>query len=94
MSKSTDVADALSTRSTLDPLHFSARAGQYHVVDLLLHHDDDVNAQNSKGRTALMEPCHGGSWKLEPDEGIIQMMLSHDSEIDLFAAAERVEQRG
>jgi len=41
-----------------------------------------------------MEPCHGGSWKPEPDEGIIQLLLSHDAEIDLFAAAERVEQRG
>ena len=94
MSQSADGADALSPRSTLNALHFTARAGQYHVADLLLRHDADVNARDSKGRTALMEPCYGGSWKSEPDKGIIQLLLSHDAEIDLFTATERVEQRG
>ena len=85
MSKSTDVTDALSPRSTLNHLHFATRARQYHAADLLLHHDADVNAWDSKGRTALMEPCHGGPWELEPDEGIIQLLLSHDAEIELRA---------
>ena len=71
LSKSADVADALSPRSTLNALHFTARAGQYHVADLLLRHDADVNVRDSKGRTALMEPCYGGPWKSEPDKGII-----------------------
>ena len=34
-----------------------------------------------------MEACHGGPWKFEPAEEIIQLLLDHNAQIDLFQAA-------
>ncbi len=68
-------------------LHYAARAGHTDVVDVLLRHHSDVNALDHRGKTALMEACHGGPWKLEPAEEIIQLLLDHGAQIDLFQAA-------
>ena len=34
-----------------------------------------------------MEACHAGPWKSEPAEEIIQLLLDHNAQIDLFQAA-------
>jgi ankyrin repeat protein len=34
-----------------------------------------------------MEACHAGPWKSEPAEDIIQLLLDHGAQIDLFQAA-------
>ena len=46
------------------------------AVMALIQNHSDVNARDNRGRTALMEACHGGPWKLEPAEDIIQLLLS------------------
>ena len=68
-------------------LHFAARAGNIDVVDVLLRFHADVNALDNRGRSALLEASHGGPWKFEPAENIIQLLLDHDAQIDLFQAA-------
>ncbi|MDR3634465.1 MAG: ankyrin repeat domain-containing protein [Isosphaeraceae bacterium] len=81
-----DLARA-TTRDGMTALHFAAMAGHLDVVDILLRSGADVNARDHRGRTALMEACHGGPWKSEPAEDIIQRLLDHNAEIDLFTAA-------
>ena len=68
-------------------LHFAARAGHLGVVDVLLRYHADVNALDHRGTSALMEACHGGPWKLEPAEDIIQRLLDNGAQVDLFQAA-------
>ena len=53
----------------------------------LLRYHSDVNARDNRGSTALMEACHAGPWKSEPAEDIIQRLLDHNAQIDLFQAA-------
>ncbi len=76
-----------TSRDGMTALHFASRAGHKDVVDILLRYHADVNARDSRGRTALMEACHGGPWKSGPAEDIIQLLLDHDAQIDLFMAA-------
>ena len=76
-----------TTRDGMTALHYAARAGHFDVVDVLLRYHSDVNALDNRGRTALMEACHGGPWKSEPAEEIIQLLLDHNAQIDLFQAA-------
>ena len=76
-----------TTRNGMTALHYAARAGHLDVVDILLRYHSDVNALDNRGRTALMEACHGGPWKFEPAEDIIQRLLDHNAQIDLFQAA-------
>jgi ankyrin repeat protein len=76
-----------TARNGMTALHFAARAGHTEVVDVLLRFHADVNALDNRGSTALMEACHGGPWKFEPAEEIIQRLLDHDAQVDLFQAA-------
>jgi ankyrin repeat protein len=76
-----------TTPDGMTALHYAARAGHCEVVDILLRYHADVNARDNRGRTALMEACHGGPWKLEPAEEIIQLLLDHAAQVDLFQAA-------
>jgi ankyrin repeat protein len=76
-----------TTRDGMTALHFAARAGFVDVVDVLLRHHADVNALDNRGRSALMEACHGGPWKHEPADEIVQRLLDHGAQIDLFQAA-------
>ena len=57
------------------------------LAEILLRYHSDVNARDNRGSTALMEACHAGPWKSEPAEDIIQLLLDHDAQIDLFQAA-------
>jgi hypothetical protein len=77
----------VTTRDGMTALHFAARAGHIDVVDVLLRHQSDVNALDKRGRSALMEACHGGPWKFEPADEIVQLLLDHDAQIDLLQAA-------
>jgi serine/threonine-protein phosphatase 6 regulatory ankyrin repeat subunit A/serine/threonine-protein phosphatase 6 regulatory ankyrin repeat subunit B len=76
-----------TTRDGMTALHFAARAGHLDVVEVLLRYHSDVNALDNRGTSALMEACHAGPWKLEPAEEIIQLLLDHNPQIDLFMAA-------
>jgi ankyrin repeat protein len=86
LERNPDLARA-TTPNGMTALHYAARAGHFDVVDILLRHHSDVNALDYRGTTALMEACHGGPWKFEPAEGIIQLLLDHNPQIDLFQAA-------
>ena len=76
-----------TTRDGMTALHYAARAANKGVVDVLLRYQSDVNARDNRGTTALMEACHAGPWKSEPAEDIIQRLLDHGAQIDLFLAA-------
>jgi ankyrin repeat protein len=76
-----------TTADGMTALHYAARAGHIEMVDLLLRYKADVNAHDNRGGTALMEACHGGPWKFEPAEDIIERLLDHGAEIDLIMAA-------
>jgi ankyrin repeat protein len=76
-----------TTRNGMTALHYAAQAGHLDVVAILLRYHADVNALDNGGRTALLEACHGGPWKSEPAEEIIQLLLDHNAQIDLFQAA-------
>jgi ankyrin repeat protein len=81
-----DLARA-TTRNGMTALHFAAMAGRAEVVDILLRYHADVNARDNRGGTALLEACHAGPWKSEPAEEIVQLLLAHNAQIDLFKAA-------
>jgi ankyrin repeat protein len=86
LKRNPDLARA-TTPNGMTALHYAAQAGHLDVVDILLRYHADVNALDSRGRTALMEACHAGPWKSEPAEEIIQLLLDHNAQIDLFQAA-------
>jgi ankyrin repeat protein len=81
-----DLARA-TTRNGMTALHYAAQAAHFDVADILLRYHADVNARDNRGRTALVEACHAGPWKSEPAEEIIQLLLDHNAQIDLFKAA-------
>jgi ankyrin repeat protein len=85
LKRNPDLARA-TTRNGMTALHYAAQAGHLDVVDILLRYHSDVNALDNHGRTALMEACHAGPWKSEPAEEIIQLLLDHNAQIDLFQA--------
>jgi ankyrin repeat protein len=68
-------------------LHYAAMAGHVDVVEVLLRYHADVNARDDRGETALMEACHGGPWKFDASEPIIQRLLNHHAQVDLIQAA-------
>ena len=76
-----------TTPNGMTALHYAARAGHFEIVDALLRYDSDVDARDHNGRTALLEAAHGGPWKANPAEEIIQLLLDHNAQIDLFTAA-------
>jgi serine/threonine-protein phosphatase 6 regulatory ankyrin repeat subunit B len=86
LKKNANLARA-TTRNGMTALHYAAQAGHLDVVDILLRYHADVNALDNRGRTALVEACHAGPWKSEPAEEIIQLLLDHNAQIDLFQAA-------
>jgi ankyrin repeat protein len=75
------------TPNGMTALHYAAMAGHANVADILLCHHSDVNAVDNRGNTALMEACHGGPWKLEPAEEVIQLLLDYNPRMDLIQAA-------
>ena len=76
-----------TTGNGMTALHYAARAGHLDVAETLVRYQADVNARDSRGGTALAEACHGGPWKHDPAEDIIQLLLDHDAQVDLFQAA-------
>jgi ankyrin repeat protein len=86
LKRNPDLARA-TTRNGMSALHYAAQAGHFDVADILLRYHADVNARDNRGRTALVEACHGGPWKSEPAEEIIQLLLDHNAQVDLFQAA-------
>lgn len=78
LKRNPDLARA-TTPDGMTALHYAARSGHRDVVEILLRHHSDVNALDNRGRTALMEACHGGPWKFEPAEDIIQLLLDHNA---------------
>ncbi len=86
LKRNPDLARA-TTQNGMTALHCAAQAGHFDVVDVLLRYHSDVNALDHRDTTALMEACHAGPWKAEPAEDIIQLLLDHDAQIDLFLAA-------
>jgi ankyrin repeat protein len=76
-----------TTRSGVTALHFAAMAGRFDVAEVLLRYHADVNALDNHGSTPLMEASHSGPWKSQPAEDIIQLLLDHNAQIDLFTAA-------
>ncbi|WP_298866468.1 ankyrin repeat domain-containing protein [uncultured Gimesia sp.] len=77
----------VTTPDGMTALQYAARSGHYGMVELLLHSHADVNARDKKGRTALVEASHGGPWKQQASEEIIQLLLDHKAQVDLFTAA-------
>jgi ankyrin repeat protein len=86
LKRSPELARA-TTRDGMTALHYAAQAGHFDMAGILLRYHADVNARDNRGRTALVEACHGGPWKSEPAEEIIQLLLDHNAHIDLFTAA-------
>jgi ankyrin repeat protein len=86
LKRNPDLARA-TTRNGMTALHYAAMAGHSDVVDVLLRYHPDVNALDHRGNTALTEACHGGPWKFEPAEEIIELLLDHNAQVDLFQAA-------
>jgi ankyrin repeat protein len=76
-----------TTRGGMTALHYAAMAGHIDVAEVLLRYHSDVNALDNRGGNALMEACHAGPWKSEPAEEIVQLLLDHNADVDLFQAA-------
>ncbi|QDT29983.1 Phosphocholine transferase AnkX [Gimesia panareensis] len=76
-----------TTPDKLTPLHWAARTGNCDLTRLLLCYGADVNAVDENGGTCLMEASHPGPWKSEPAEEVIQLLLDHGAQVDLFQAA-------
>ena len=75
------------TPDGMTALHYAARAGHADVAQVLLECQADANARDDEGTTPFLEACHGGPWKSEPAEDVIQLLLSRGARIDLFNAA-------
>ena len=86
LKRNPDLARA-TTPDGMTALHYAARSGHRDVVEILLRYHSDVNARDNRGRTALLEACHGGPWKIEPAEDVIQLLLDHNAQVDLIQAA-------
>jgi ankyrin repeat protein len=86
LNQNPDLARA-TTQNGMTALHYAAMAGHVDVVDVLLRYHPDVNALDHRGGTALTEACHGGPWKIDPAEEIIQRLLDHGAQIDVIQAA-------
>jgi ankyrin repeat protein len=76
-----------TTPNGMTALHYAAMAGHFDVVEILVRHHCDVNALDNRGTSALMEACHAGPWKSGPADEVIQLLLDHNAQIDLFQAA-------
>ncbi|XP_023547016.1 E3 ubiquitin-protein ligase XBAT32-like [Cucurbita pepo subsp. pepo] len=46
------------------PLHYSAAHGHHEIVSLLLESGVEINLQNYRGQTALMQACQHGHWEV------------------------------
>jgi len=66
----------------LPPLYTAALYYNQKAIDFLLAHGAAV-----RGVTALMQACHAGPWKDKLAEEVIQLLLDHDAQVDLFQAA-------
>ncbi len=86
LAENPELARAVTSQG-MTALHYAARAGHANVVRVLLQYEVDVNARDLNGKTALMEACHGGPWKWEPAEDVIQLLLDHGAKLDLFSVA-------
>jgi ankyrin repeat protein len=86
LKRNPDLARAI-TPDGMTALHYAARSGHREVVEILLRYHSDVNTLDNRGRTALLEACHGGPWKFEPAEDVIQLLLDHHAKVDLIQAA-------
>lgn len=58
------------------PLMEAASAGHIEIIELLLKHGADVNAQSSTGNTPLMYACAGGH------VGAVQLLLAHGANVE------------
>jgi ankyrin repeat protein len=76
-----------TTQNGMTALHYAAMAGHADVVEVLLRNGADVDARDSSGATALMEASHGGPWKDEIAEVVVDLLLKHHAEFDLVLAA-------
>src|SRR5690606_787921 len=56
------------------PIHHAARSGDLEIVELLVGHGADVNAQNPRGHTVLY--CAGGHGHL----GCVELLLVHGAD--------------
>ncbi|HEV3339225.1 MAG TPA: ankyrin repeat domain-containing protein [Pirellulales bacterium] len=86
LSRNPELARA-TTPNGMTALHYAAQAGHFNVARILVGYHCDVDALDNRGGTALMEACHGGPWKSEPAEEIIQLLLDHGAQVNLFQAA-------
>ncbi|MEQ9587974.1 MAG: ankyrin repeat domain-containing protein [Parvibaculaceae bacterium] len=86
LKRNPDLARA-TTPNGMTALHYAAIAGHCDIADVLLRYQADVNAFDNQGSTALMKACHAGPWKSEPAEELIQLLLDHNAQTDLFQAA-------
>ena len=86
LKRNPDLARA-TTPDGMTALQYAARSGHLDVVEILLRYHSDVNARDNRGRTALLEACHGGPWKSNPGEDVIQLLLDHNAQVDLIQAA-------
>ncbi|WIW00296.1 ankyrin repeat domain-containing protein [Kinneretia aquatilis] len=74
------------TASARDPLckatalHSAAALGQVQVVDLLLRHQAEVNAQDWRGLTPLINAVHGGHAQ------VIERLLKAGARVDVLPA--------
>ena len=75
------------TADGMTALQYAARAGHLEVARELILHGADVNAQADGTRSSIGEACHGGPWKAEPADDIVQLLLDHGAQVDVFAAA-------
>jgi ankyrin repeat protein len=75
------------SRNGMTALHYAALAGHLHVADLLVRYHADVNAVDNDGMTPIMQACHAGPWKSTPADDIVQLLLDHNAQVDLFQAA-------
>uniref|UniRef100_A0A6B2LNP8 Uncharacterized protein n=1 Tax=Arcella intermedia TaxID=1963864 RepID=A0A6B2LNP8_9EUKA len=74
LSKHSDVNIA---HNDMTPLYISCQKGHRDIVQILLHHDADVNIQCFNGATALYAACGEG------DIGIVEVLLQHKADVNI-----------